>query len=63
MGYLKKRVPKTKIEEVKHLKAEEKAQKLRKELEALESAYKSGFIAEESYQRDKKRIEDKLKKG
>jgi len=27
----------------------------------VESAYKSGFISGESYQKDKKRIEDKLK--
>lgn len=58
--YIKKKAPKTKEEAVKVLREEEKAQKLRKELEALESAYKSGFISEESYQKDKKRIEDKL---
>ena len=60
-GYFRKRAPKTKVEEVKQLKGEEKAQKLRKELEAVESAYKSGFISGESYQKDKKRIEEKLK--
>ncbi len=59
-GYLKKKMPKKEVG-IKEIKEEEKAQKLRKELEALESAYKSGFISEESYQRDKKRIEDKLK--
>ena len=53
-------MPKTKIEAVKQIKEEEKAQKLRKELEALESAYKSGFISEESYLKGKKRIEDKI---
>jgi uncharacterized membrane protein YgcG len=58
---LKKKAPATPEEEVKQIKEEEKAEKLRKELKALESAYKSGFISEESYKRDKKRIEDKLK--
>ena len=62
LGYFQKRVPKSKGEEIKQLKREEKAQKLRKELEALASAYKSGFISEESYQKDKKRIEDDLNK-
>jgi len=42
------------------IKEEEKSQKLRNELDALEKAYKSGFISEESYQKDKKRVEDKL---
>lgn len=59
-GYLKKKLPKTEVEQTKQLKEEEKVQKLRKELDALEKAYKSGFISEESYQKDKKRIEDKL---
>ncbi len=40
---------------------EGKPQKLKQELEALEQAYKSGYISEESYQKNKKRIEDKLK--
>jgi len=59
--YLKKKAPATKVEAIKQLKGEEKAQKLIKEQESLEKAYKSGFISEESYQKDKKRIEDKLK--
>lgn len=58
-GY--KKIPKTKAEEVKDLLEGEKAQKLKKELEAIESARKAGFISEEAYQRDKKRIEEKLK--
>ena len=33
-----------------------------KELEALESAFKSGFISEESYKRGRQRIEEKLNK-
>ena len=59
-GYFKKKVPKVKREEIKQLKIEEKAQKLKKELNALEKAYKSGFISEESYKRDKQRIEKEL---
>lgn len=52
---------KKKIEEMKERLPLEKMQKLGKELKALESAYKSGFISGESYKRDKKRIEEKLK--
>lgn len=59
-GYFKKKALKTKVEEIKELKEEGKAQKLKKELDALEGAYKSGFISEESYKRDKQRIEDRL---
>ena len=59
-GYFKKKMPKAKREEIKQLKIEEKAQKLKKELNALEKAYKSGFISEESYKRDKQRIEKEL---
>ena len=44
------------------MKEEEKAKKLRKELESLESAYKAGFISEESYKKGKERIEDRLSK-
>ena len=58
--FLRKRAPKTKVEEIKQLREEGKAQKLRKELKALEEARKSGFISEESYQRNKKRIDVKL---
>lgn len=61
LGYFRKKLPKTEVEEVKQLKADEKAQKLGKELEALESAYKSGFISEESYKSSRQRIEGKLK--
>ena len=39
---------------------EEKAQKLEKELAALEGAFKSGLISEESYSKDKERIEKQL---
>lgn len=61
VGYVRKKRPKTEVEEIKQLRDEEKAQKLRKELEALENAYKSGLISEESYKNSKKRVEDKLK--
>ena len=62
LGYVRKKMPKTKADETKQLQMEDKAQKLRKEIEALESAYKSGFISAESYEKDKKRIGDKLNK-
>lgn len=39
----------------------ERIDKLEKELKALEDAYKVGFISEESYKKDKKRIEDILR--
>ena len=60
-GHSKKRAPKAKEWEIKQIREEIKEQKLRKELTALEQARKSGFISEESYQKDKKRIEAKLK--
>ncbi|MBI3035654.1 hypothetical protein HYY71_05015 [Candidatus Woesearchaeota archaeon] len=59
--YSKKKSPKGKAEEIKQLREDAKSQKLRKELEAIEKAYKSGLISEESYQKGKKRIEGKLK--
>lgn len=49
------------IAEMKEKKPLEKAQKLEKELKALEEAHKSGFISEESYQKEKKRIEERLR--
>lgn len=61
-AYLKKKFPKTKEEEIKQLQSDEKGQKLKKELEALEKAYKSGLISEESYQKSRKRVEEQLKK-
>ncbi|MBI2559199.1 hypothetical protein HYW20_07805 [Candidatus Woesearchaeota archaeon] len=62
LRYAKKEAPKTKEEEAHQLKEEGKAQKLGKELEALDKARKSGFISEESYQKDKERIQNKLSK-
>ena len=53
---------KTKEEQGKMLKTEEKAKKYDKELNALDSAYKSGLISEQSYTRQKERIEKELKK-
>ena len=44
------------------LREEEKTKKLRKELQALEEARKSEFISEGSYQKDKKRLEERLNK-
>lgn len=51
---------KKRITELKGKIPEEKIQKLEKELKALEEAYKSKFISEESYKKDKERIEKKL---
>ena len=52
---------KKKVIEIKEKIPEEKIQKLEKELAALESAYKSKFISEESYRKGKERIEKRLK--
>ena len=60
LGILKK---KQKIAEIKEKIPLEKIEKLEKELKALEEAYKSNFISEESYKRDKERIEKKLQKS
>jgi len=49
------------IEEIKEKKPLEKIRKLEDELKALEEAYKSGFISKESFEKEKKRIEDKLR--
>jgi len=50
------------VTEFKVKRPQEKIQKLEKELSALESAYKSKFISEESYRKDKERIEKYLQK-
>ena len=50
------------VEELKEKIPIEKVQKLEKELAALESAYKPGFISKESYKKDKERIEGELQK-
>ena len=51
---------KKEIIEIKEKMPMERIEKLEKELKALEDAYKSGFISEESFKKEKKRIEDKL---
>jgi len=48
------------ISELKGSTLQEKIDKLEKELKALEEARKSGFISEESFQKEKKRIEERL---
>ncbi len=59
--YSKRKLPTTKVEEQNQLRTEGKMQKLKKELEALDAAYKSGFISEESHGKGKIRIEEKIK--
>lgn len=51
---------KKKIIEFEQKVPEEKAQKLEKELAALEGAFKSGLISKESYNKDQERIEKQL---
>ena len=46
--------------ELKNLKKSEKRYKMKKELEALESTHKSGFISEETYKKGRTRIEESL---
>ena len=50
------------VEELKESMPAEKVQKMEKELSALESAFKSGFISEESYKKDKERLERELQR-
>jgi len=58
----KKQLPKTREEESKLIKSEEKTKKYERELAALEKAFKSQFISEESYKKGKERVEKELKK-
>ena len=58
----KKLKKKREVIELKGKIPEEKIQKLEKELKALESAYKSKFISEASYQKNKERVEKELKR-
>ncbi len=51
---------KKQIAELKQKKPLEKMEKLEKELKALEEARKGGFISKESYEKEKKRIEERL---
>ena len=54
---------KQKITELQEKKPEERLQKLEKELESLENAYKSRFISEKSYKRESERIKNELRKS
>lgn len=59
--YVFKRVKEKKeTAELKRKTPLERIEKLEKELKALEAAHKSGFISKESYQKEKKRVEEKL---
>jgi len=58
----KKAKKKERVIEFKEKIPQEKAQKLEKELAALESAYKSKFISEASYKKNRKRIEKILQR-
>lgn len=58
-GYTKLK-KKESIAELKEKLPLEKINKLEKELKALEEARKSGFISEESFKKEKKRLEEKL---
>ena len=51
---------KKEITELKEKMPLDRIRKLEEELRALEEANKSGFISKESYQKEKKRIEEKL---
>ena len=51
---------KKKIAEIKEKMPLEKTQKLKKELKALEEGYKSGFISKDSYEKEKKRLEERI---
>ena len=51
---------KKEITEIKEKMPLERIEKLEKELKALEEARKTGFISEESYQKEKKRIEERI---
>ena len=56
-----KRVQKKKeITKLQEMKPEEKRKKLEGELKALELAYKAGFISNETYEKEKKRVENML---
>ena len=57
-----KYVPKTKEEAGKLIKSEEKTKKLEKQLQALESAYKSKFISEGTFLKNKERVEKQIKR-
>ncbi|MBI2557693.1 hypothetical protein HYW20_00050 [Candidatus Woesearchaeota archaeon] len=60
-NFLKAVKKKQKIAELKKTAPDERTAKLKKELSAMEEAYKSGFISRESYENQRKRIKDRLK--
>lgn len=47
-------------DQLKGLKKIEKKQKMEKEIDALESSYKTGFISEETYKKERKRLEESV---
>src|SRR3989344_1469928 len=53
-------IKKKQIAELKEKAPLERGEKLERELKALEDAYKSGFISKESYEKERKRIEERL---
>ena len=61
-GYFKRKTIESEKKETKQLKGEAKSEKLKKELKSLEEAHSSGFISDESYNNNKKRLEDELNK-
>ena len=50
-------------DQLKSLKKVEKKQKMEKELEALEASYKTGFISEETYKKERGRLEENIIKA
>jgi hypothetical protein len=63
LGLMKKKdSPRLRRDEKKTIEAKESFKKLEKELQALEKAYKSGFISESSYNNDRERIENQMNK-
>ena len=58
----RKNLPKTELMQVRQIISDKKDEKLTKELGALEKAFRANYISEESYQKSRKRIEQKLRK-
>ena len=50
-------------DQLKDLKKIGKKQKMEKELDALEASYKTGFISKESYEKERKRLEENIIKA
>lgn len=49
--------------DIKSLKRTEKKQKMQKELDALEASYRTGFISEETYKKERGRLEEGIVKA